>query len=605
MAEKFDFKITIDNVLGGHSSTEYNSGDGQFLNSIAIDPDLPVDFGNNQVTAGGQITPSSYASFSGNNVNATPIAIITNPKDSLVYIILENGRLISYNSALASETLVGTVAEDTAGGGFYYNNYIYITGTGATLDYDAQTATFNVGATLTGGTSGATAVIVSDRDDGATGTLSLKSVTGTFQDNETITDDGGTPGSATSNGTVQTGTDVSRYGPLDGTPTLTDGVWIGSTLGGQTALTNETYPSIGSVSYPNHWGHAHSDGQAYFLDFKDGQGLVHSIKTTKGTDEGDTDDGSAYNVLDLPFGYKPTDIISYGTDLMISAIQTDDGTIMQGDSALFIWDPTDVDSFYRQVPIPRALVTALHNHNGLAYAFYGTTSFGFEVGVYDGAYGVEQIDFFEEGHSPFAGGVDSYGGRIVLGTSFTEPANAAGVFGIGYKDKKLPRSAKHNIVRSTLASSTPVISVVKYIQQASGSVPRVINGGRDQAPTYTLDKLSATTRNSIFRSEIFNIGRPFKIMKVRQPLSTAVDANTSIVPKLHYDESSSTTTLPTINNTNYSGQKTIVYKKQQIDESSTASVVGDHNFFYELNFAGTTAISALLPITIEGNFKDD
>lgn len=64
------------------------------------------------------------------------------------------------------------------------------------LAYDAQTASFTVGQTLTGGTSGATATIVADTDAGATGTLKVININGTFQDGETITDGGG--GSATS-----------------------------------------------------------------------------------------------------------------------------------------------------------------------------------------------------------------------------------------------------------------------------------------------------------------------------------------------------------------------------------------------------------------------
>lgn len=56
------------------------------------------------------------------------------------------------------------------------------------LAYDGQTGNFTVGLTITGGTSGATGVIVSDTDAGATGTLVLSGITGVFVDNETITD---------------------------------------------------------------------------------------------------------------------------------------------------------------------------------------------------------------------------------------------------------------------------------------------------------------------------------------------------------------------------------------------------------------------------------
>lgn len=66
------------------------------------------------------------------------------------------------------------------------------------LNYDAETAAFTAGQTLTGGTSGHTGVIVKVIDNGTTGTLWLRATTGTFQNNETITDGAG--GSATADG---------------------------------------------------------------------------------------------------------------------------------------------------------------------------------------------------------------------------------------------------------------------------------------------------------------------------------------------------------------------------------------------------------------------
>lgn len=73
---------------------------------------------------------------------------------------------------------------------------------GSTLNYDTQTANFSKGAIVTGATSGATARIQDDTDAGATGTLTLIDVKGDFLDNEIITDDNGTPGSATVNGVL-------------------------------------------------------------------------------------------------------------------------------------------------------------------------------------------------------------------------------------------------------------------------------------------------------------------------------------------------------------------------------------------------------------------
>jgi hypothetical protein len=69
------------------------------------------------------------------------------------------------------------------------------------LGYDGQSANFTVGKTLTGASSGATAVIIADTDSGATGTLTIRKTNNlVFLDNETITDDNSTPGTAVANG---------------------------------------------------------------------------------------------------------------------------------------------------------------------------------------------------------------------------------------------------------------------------------------------------------------------------------------------------------------------------------------------------------------------
>ena len=69
---------------------------------------------------------------------------------------------------------------------------------GSTLAYDNQTVNYTVGDLLTGTISGATGRITVDVDAGTTGTLTLKDISGVFQNNETITD--GSGGSATANG---------------------------------------------------------------------------------------------------------------------------------------------------------------------------------------------------------------------------------------------------------------------------------------------------------------------------------------------------------------------------------------------------------------------
>ena len=71
---------------------------------------------------------------------------------------------------------------------------------GSTLAYDGQTVNFTAGKTVTGQTSGATALIITDADSGATGTLTLRDIEGEFIDDETIIDGAG--GTAIANGTL-------------------------------------------------------------------------------------------------------------------------------------------------------------------------------------------------------------------------------------------------------------------------------------------------------------------------------------------------------------------------------------------------------------------
>jgi len=69
----------------------------------------------------------------------------------------------------------------------------------STLDYDEETLDFTAGSTLLGGTSGATAMIVIVDPSGDTGTLTIRDISGTFENDETITGGGG---SAKVNGTI-------------------------------------------------------------------------------------------------------------------------------------------------------------------------------------------------------------------------------------------------------------------------------------------------------------------------------------------------------------------------------------------------------------------
>lgn len=357
--------IQINSIFPGMMPSANFGGKDEYLFGFGIDPDIPTTDAAADIKTGGFIRPVSYAAFSSTEIDAAPIAIITNPKNTLTYVVLTNGKLISYTSALTSAAAVsiGTVTGGVATGAWYYNNYIYIVGT----------------------------------------------------------------------------TDISRYGPLNNSPSLTNGVWTGATLGSQTALVNTTYPTtLHSTSYLNHFGVTHVDNDAYFLDYKAGVGYVHKISTVKTTDEGDTNDGSTYGALDLPFGYLPTSISSYGNDIAVTATPTSDGTVNQGPAKLFLWDTTSV-SFYRAISLPDPICTVLGYENGTLYGISGSLGGGYRTWRYVGGDTIETLDIIEDGNMPMQGSHCFVGNRMIWATTTTIPIISSGLMAYGSKSNLFPK----------------------------------------------------------------------------------------------------------------------------------------------------------------------
>lgn len=513
-------ELTVNSILAGQSPTTYYAGEGQFDASISIDPDFPISSSN--VRTSGYAVPIGMTDFSSSNLTSTPIAIITTPKNTNVYVVTRGGRLISYNSSLASETLIGTVTGSTASGAEYYNNYIYIFGTGASAN------------------------------------------------------------------------DVSRYGPLDNSPSLSNGVWTSATLGSQTALTNTTYPSLRGIALPNHWGHVHGDNSLYFTDFKNGQGMIHKIRTTKTTNEGDTNDTSLYNALDLPFGFYPVDIESISTNLIIVGFYSPDsgGDIVQGKAAFCVWDPTNTTSFFLgPVMMEDPIATACKNVNGIVHIFTGNGESGVRLSRYLGGESTGDVVFQEDGLPPFPGAVDTIGNRIVWGGFTTYPEAAAVAWAYGSKDDRLP-AGLHSVARSNSAGANQNVYSLKYVQQASNIQPKVILGWRDDSDQ-GIDKYSSSATLDAHLRFLFNPGAKCRVNEIEIPLAGAVDANTTIVATAHLDDFSSSVLLPAINNTNYPADRKIYYSPTDLN-----GTICENNFALTFNWTGTNPLPIAFPIRV-------
>lgn len=396
---------------------------------------------------------------------------------------------------------------------------------------------------------------------------------------------------------ITTPTDVSRFGSLSsGSPTLTDNYWT-STLS-KTALVNNTYPSIHASSgkYPQHWMNYHrADNKLYFLDYKNGKGLIHYIKTTY---DGNNDN-STYDAFDLPFGLMPTCKASLGLDTVIGCIQTTDGSVNQGKSSVIFWDAVSTN-FDREVPIP-GILTALFNVKGILFAISGSISGkgGHTLYYYAGENTFKEVCVIPEGYPPLAGAVDAIGNRLIWGSHTSDPENACHLLSWGSKDGVLP-NALHSIARSTLtcASTDGVITAIKHALQGTFAQPTLLIAGKNQTSLqFYCEKPSTTYQVSYFRSKVFNIGNNFNILEVKLHLGAALAANMSIVPKLYIDNKIKTSTLPTIDNTRPANLNQPI--------APTESANGESNFFLELKFAGTVLLPVLLPIVIKLEIQDD
>ena len=534
------FTIKIDSILGGIAPTAYLGRQDQFDSSLGIDPDQPMtaysDFG--------VLMPTSYTAFDGDALNGTPYWLLTSPKGSTesLYVYTSTGKLISYGTALTSAVeqtlaITGGTGGFAGRGGAYYNNYIYM----------------------------------------AYGSSDTRNVA----------------------------SDIARFGPLDSSATLQE-AWWSSTIA-QIALSDTPYPQIESIELPNHAMHVHNDGALYVSDFDSttttsstrGRGLIHKISTKAlGTDEGIDNNNSKYNALDLPYGYMPIDIESYGTDLAILAIPQAgaDGTnttFRNAKAALFFWDTVSLAP-YRRVDLTDPAASALLYTNGKLYIWSGSYTQGTRLSVYLGGYQVEQLAFVPSGEMPFPGGVDALGNRVFWGSRTTYPANGSCVYAAGYKS--LPGFALHNIINTDGGGNAMVTSLGR-IRQDSFNNTDLIYGWNDGNTNYGLDKRSSDNANTaVFRTKAYTVGEPFRIKKLTILLGESVTLNQTLTVRFFESKDVNTndpgTAEKTINATEFPSSE------RRIELATDFEGIND--FILQLKWTGTAQLPVLFPIVIEG-----
>jgi hypothetical protein len=357
-----------------------------------------------------------------------------------------------------------------------------------------------------------------------------------------------------------------------------------------------------TLKYPNHVLHRHSDGRLYFPDVVGNQGVIHFIKTTKTTVEGDTDAGSTYLALTLGYGLYGTSLETYGTDLAIALYEGTASGSRGPNAKLAFWDTAsqNVNTITFE-EFPDNIITSLKNINGVLYITSGIAGqSGFRVSRFIGGSSVEEVFYNELGTAPFAGGVDGDSNRLLFACSSTVPINSASVFSYGLQKAKLgqglfnvasldgPLATALIIPQRPSTSSQEGFSfntpLIGYDTGDSGGEVGCFTSRYDGAPVY-------------WWSQMYRVGRPFKITRIRIPLANAVSSNVIITPKIYIDEGDTTKELTTIDSAHYNGKRSILI--------SPENCAGEHNFWLELKWTGADLCVVGLPIIIEYEFTDD
>lgn len=533
--------IRIESILNGLAPTTHFAGDGQFRAALGIDPAQPMDDadGVNSTIASGLIRPVASEKFTSSTLTTSPLWLVTNPKDSNVYVYGANGSAYTVNATLSSITAIsdgGALSSSLGNGCEYYDNYIY------------------------------------------------------FAKN----------------------TDVARYGPLNGAAAIDGDYWTGNLA--KTALTNTTYPTTfkNNLRVPNHPMYRHSDGILYIGDVSStNNGQLNYIKTTRTSVEGDTDNGSTYGALTFGYGLWPTSIQGYGTDIAVALFEGSNTGLLQKKAKIAFWDTTS-NSFNKMVWVeyPDAIITAMKNVNGVLYVVSGNyQTRGFRVTRFAGGYSFEEVYYSETGEPCLQGAIDGTLNRVVFGSHTTVPESDGCLYSVGLQKSSLG-SGLFNIMRSTGGTASTNVTAVAFADsvELGFNVPIIgwsQAGEGSTGASYGLDKQGTTYGNTanVLWSQIYRIGQPFKIKKIRIPLAAGVAANQILIAKVYTDDGAGTTyTCTTINNTNYpNSDRNIVIRS----DSSSNAIRGQHNFWLELRWTGTTVMTVNLPIVIEYEIYDD
>lgn len=143
-----------------------------------------------------------------------------------------------------------------------------------------------------------------------------------------------------------------------------------------------------------------------------------------------------------------------------------------------------------------------------------------------------------------------------------------------------------------------VITAVSKVKQNAAFSQFIMGGnGGVSHSEYALFKKTTTYGNviSMWRSPVYQIGKPFDVLEIKFVLKGGVTNNKHITPTLYFDNSSSSSEGNSISTGTYVSSEKLI----KLNAKSFSNVVhGTNNFFFELQFDGIALAVVKLPIEI-------
>jgi len=408
-------------------------------------------------------------------------------------------------------------------------------------------------------------------------------------------------------------TEIARYGPLSSSSVdLFDGDYWTANLS-LTALVNTAYPTTfkNNLQLPNHPMCRHSDGKLYIGDVVGNQGTLHYVQTTKTTVEGDTDDGSTYDALELGYGLWPTVIESYGSDLAIALYEGSDAAIRQKSAKIAFWDTTSTDiNKIVWCEFPDSIITAMKNINGVLYVVSGNVdSAGWRLSRFIGGYTFEELYYSETGEPCLPGAIDGTLNRVLVGTHTVVPEAGCGVYSYGLQKSNLS-SGMFNIMRCTGSDASSNVTALLLADNTKlGGYSPIVGwseyGDGSTGAASSIDKqgTSYSGAQSVWWSQTYRTGQHFKVTKIRIPLVQKIAANMTLSCKVHTDDGvGESYALATVYNGDYTNSENHIIFRSTFNGRE---ITGRNNFWLEIKWTGSALLTVGLPIIIDFELCDE